>query len=287
MAKKQIKMNKVFPADSDFLAFRNKKNIDNKTIGGIFCSYCYSYICINVFRKSDRIFVKSKCENGHSEFKLLKNFIKNYRNSYIKDCQICYFHININELYYCYSCNSKNIICSKCRNKYHPKSNIKNKKNHITVPLALRCNYCPLHNKINTYYCIFCKEYLCKYYDKKEHYSHIVLNLNLNKIITFKDRAKSIIEKEENENKEIIENINNMIIKIRNKLKEILNYKMNVICLKRNIISSYKYGCWNYNNTKSLKFIRKHFYKNKSVRTFLSKINNSSGKRENHFKSNN
>jgi hypothetical protein len=280
------KMNKVLPIDSDFLSIRNNKNIDNKPISGIFCSLCYGYICIKVVRKSDGIFIKSKCENGHKKFELLKNFMKNYQKSYIKDCQICYSHININELYYCYSCSSKNIICIECRNKYHPKSNIKNEKNHTTILFTLRYNYCPLHNNINTYYCKSCKKYLCKLYDKKEHNSHVVLNLNLNKIINFKDRAKSIIEKEEKKNKDVIEKVNNIIIKIRNNLKEILTYKMNVIYLKRNIINSYKLSNWNYNNTKNLKFIRKHFYK-KDVKSILTKINNSHGIRYNHFKSNN
>ena len=280
------KVNKVLPKDSDLLDFSNNKKINNKSFSGIFCSRCYSYICIKVVRKSDGIFVKLKCENGHKKFKLLQNFMNDYRKSYIKDCQICYSHININELYYCYSCSSKNIICIECRNKYHPSSNIKNEKNHITVLLTLRYNYCPLHNNINTYYCKSCKKYLCKLYDKKEHNSHVVLNLNLNKIINFKDRAKSLIEKEEKKNKEDIEKINNMITKIRNNLKEILNYKMNVIYLKRNIINSYKLSNWNYNNTKNLKLIRKYFYK-KDVKSILSKISNTSRIRDNHFKSNN
>ena len=280
------KVDKVLPSDSEFLALISNKIIDNKSINGIFCSHCYSYICIKIVRKSDGIFVKSKCENGHKEFKPLQNFMNNYRKGYIKDCQICYSHININELYYCYSCRSKNIICIECRDKYHPKRNIKNEKNHTTVLLTLRYNYCPLHNNLNTYYCKSCKEYLCKLYDKKEHNSHIVLNLNLKKIINFKDRAKSLIEKEEKENKEDIEKINNLIIKMRNKLKEILNYKINVIYLKRNIINSYKLSNRNYNNIKNLKFIRKHFYK-KDVKSLLSKISKSSTIRDNYFKSDN
>ena len=280
-------MNKIFPADSNFLACRSNKNIDNKAIDGIFCSHCYSYIRIYVFLISDEILVQSICEKGHEEFELLKNFIKNYRKSYIKDCQICYSHININELYYCYSCSSKNIICIECRNKYHPSSNIKNEKNHITIRFILRCNYCPLHNNIKTYYCIYCKKYFCKLYDKKKLYSHAVIDLNFNKIIYSKDRVKSIIEKEEKENKEDIEKINNLIIKMRNNFKEILSYKMNVIYLKRNIINSYKLSNWNYNKTKNLKFIRKYFDNNKGVKSLFSKINISSRIRDNYFKLNN
>ena len=281
------KENRALPIDSNLLAFRNNKNIDNKSFSGIFCSRCYSYICIKVVLKKDGIFLKSKCENGHKEFKLLKNFMNNYRKSYIKDCQICNSHVNISELYYCYSCNSNNIICYECRNKCHPKSNIENGKNHTTILFTLRCNYCPLHNNINTYYCKSCKKYLCKLYDKNEHNSHIVLNLNLNKIINFKDRAKSLIEKEQKENKKVIEKVNNMINKIRNNVKEILNYKINIIYLKRNIINSYKLSNWNYNNTKNLKFIRKNFYNNKGVKSILSKINNSPGIRYINCKSNN
>jgi len=274
-------MNKVFITGN---SFGNGKNINNKSNNGIFCSHCCSYSYINIFHKNDEIFIKSKCENGHIDIKLLRNFLNNYSSNYAKDCQICYSHININQLYYCYSCSSKNIICSECRNKYHPKRNKKIERNHITFYFTLRCNYCPLHNRINTYYCMFCKEYLC-IFDKKDHYFHNVLNLNLI-YINFKNKTKLLIEKEDKENKEQIEKINNMINKIRNKLKEILNYKINVLYLKRNIISSYKLNDWNYNNIKNFKLIRKQFYNKKSVNIILSKINNSTRKRDNYFKSN-
>ena len=277
-------MKKLFIPDNKIFLFGNDKNIDNKANIGIYCSYCYSYICINAFRNSIDIFLKIKCENGHKEIKSLNNFINNYRKSYIKYCQICHLYININKLYFCYSCSSKNIICIECRNKYHPESNIKYEKNHITVLFTLRCNYCLLHNKMSTYYCIFCKEYLCNLFNRKEHYHHNVLNLDLKNIITFINRKRSIIEKEERENKEDIKKINNMIIKIRNKLKEIINYKINIINLKRNIINSYKLSNWNYNNTKNLEFIKQNFYNKKIVE--LSKINNLSGIRHNHLKSN-
>ena len=279
-------MSKALTTKSNSLTLGDAQNINNKANSGIFCSNCYSYIFINIFIKSDQIFVKAKCENEHVEYKLLSNFMNSYRKNYIKACQICYSYININDLYYCYSCSSKNIICMECKNKYHSENSIKNGKNHITVPLTMKCKYCPLHNRINTCYCTFCKEYLCQFDYKKEHFCHAVLNLDLTKIIMFKNKAKSIIEKEEKENKEEIQKINNIIIKIRNKLKEILNYKINVIYLKRNIINSYKLSMWNYNNTKNIKFVRKHFNE-KNVTSILSKIYNSSGLRDKHLKSNN
>jgi len=74
---------------------------------------------------------------------------------------------------------------------------------------------------------------------------------------------------------------------MRNKLKEILNYKINLIYLKRNIINSYKLSNWNYNNTKNLKLIRKNFYNSKGIKNLLYIINSSSRIRDNHFKSNN
>lgn len=168
------KVDKVLPSDSEFLSLISNKIIDNKSLSGIFCSHCYSYICIKIDRKPDGIFVNSKCENGHKEFKPLQNFMNNYLKGYIKDCQICYSHININELYYCYSCSSKNIICIECRDKYHPKSNIKNEKSHITIRFTLKSNYCPLHNDINTYYFIYIAKNICTTYMIKRTFIHML-----------------------------------------------------------------------------------------------------------------
>jgi len=280
-------MNKILTKDSNISVIKSDKNPENKTNSGIFCSRCYSYIFINAINKKEKIFIKSKCENGHGNINSLQKFILNYKNNYIKDCQICHSHININELYYCYSCNNKNIICIKCRDKYHPKSNKKEEeKNHKTIHFTLRYNCCPLHNKKNIYFCKFCRKYMCDLFNKNEHFRHNILNLNLNKIINLKNKAKSKIEKEEKDNKEEIEKLSNLINKMRNKLKEIFDYKINVIILKRNIINSYKSNKLNYNNIKNLEFIRKNFYNKKNVNSLLYRLNNSLGIKQNQFESN-
>ena len=66
-----------------------------------------------------------------------------------------------------------------------------------------------------------------------------------------------------------------MIIIIRNKLKEILNYKIDLIYLERNIINSYKL----------ITGIGKPFYNKDSIGNKISKINkNLSGIKHNQFK---
>ena len=260
----------------------------NSGIKGFFCSECYSLCSINIIEEKDgEIFIGLFCENNHTEKMKLIQFLEIYEKYSKKECQICFFNIDINALFYCFPCNV--IFCAKCRETHSLKENI---NEHIIEPFALKDNKCINHNfKINEYYCIFCKQYFCKEcLDNKIHDKHNIINLYTNND-NIKKKLLSIIEIKENSNKIKLKEFNKILLKTKNKFNEINKYRKGIINIKNNIIYNYEKDSYNYNNIQNLNFIEKIFINKEKTKFALSKlyriININDNKQINNFDENN
>ena len=241
----------------------------NSRLKGFFCSECYSFCSININKEKDgEIFIELFCENKHIEKMKLTNFLEINEKYSKKECQICCFNMDINDLFYCFSC--KEIFCVACRETHSLKKNI---NEHIIEPFALKDNKCIDHNfKTNEYYCSFCKQYLCKEcLNSKIHDKHTIINLYINND-KLKKRLFSQLEREENLNKLKLNEFNNILLKANIKFNKINKHRKGIINIKNNILNNYENDCCNYHNIQSLNFIEKVFNNKEKIKFDISKL---------------
>ena len=243
-------------------------NHDESNDKAIFCTKCYNLALISVSEEKEKeyenedIILKITCENNHIEKIHLKMFLKKYKNYSFKECPLCYFAVNINQLYYCFIC--KEIVCFKCKEKYHSNDNGLIQNQHIIVPFALKNKICKDHNyKTNEFFCKSCKKCICKecLIDHQK-FPHYLINLyNINNII--KNKFKMIIDDEEKSNKKTIKRFNNLLIKVNNYFNKNIEYEKKALNIKKYVLNTYESDITNYNNIQSLYLCNKNFYKKK------------------------
>ena len=249
----------------------NQFNIhDNKKRNEIRCSKCHFLLLVKIIKENEQIIIELTCKNNHIEKLYLYDFIKKYENSYIVNCYLCNYSFNISMIFYCFSCQE--IFCEKCKNKHYLKENIPNGNKHIIENFTSIEKKCDIHNYFeNELYCNNCKKIICKKCFEKAHNKHIIIDWasNFDKIenkldSNIKDKEK-LIEKEKKE-------YNNIIVKARNKLFEIVKYKTNVLNLKKFILNSYKNKNLNYLNIKNFNLIDRDLYNMRLVENNIRKL---------------
>ena len=248
-----------------------QKNLKNYNIQckGIFCSKCYSIAFMNIFqeKEAEEIFIELTCAKKHIEKLSLSNFLNDYQKYYKKECPICHFNSNINKLLYCITC--KKIFCTKCKNSHYFG---KNEQEHNIERFIFKDKKCKEHNfKLNEYYCSTCIKYLCQLCLKNGHIHHDIINLYFN-IDKKKEQLKSIIEKEENQNKMELKECNELIVKINNQFKHIIEREKKISNIKKCIINNYVMNVSCYKIRKNLKLIEKSFYNKEKVKLIISKV---------------
>lgn len=233
-----------------------KNNSINK---GFFCSHCYSLdsIKVNKNKKTEEIFIQLTCQNKHIENISLNNFLKDIENYNNKMCPICQISTNINNFLYCFSC--KKIFCSKCM-----RDNSCHDKNHKIGTLTLKNRKCSVHNKSNKFYCNTCSKYICQECLDSSHSPHKASNIYIN-VNKFKNNLKCFIENEEKNNKNQLKKYNDIIVKMRNIFNELIEYKNNVLNIKKGIINSYELNMENFNILQNMDLIQKDFYNKKKL----------------------
>ena len=242
----------------------------NKKYNEIRCSQCHFLSQVKIIKEKEEIIIEMTCKNNHIEKLSLLNFIKKYENSYIINCPLCCNEFNISMIFYCFSCQE--IFCENCKNKHLLKEDIPNGNTHIIDHFTSIEKKCCFHNyNENELYCNICKKLICKKCFEKAHNKHIIIDLssNFDKIeIELDSKLKdkeNLIEKEKKE-------YNNMLVKIRNKLFEIIQYKENILNLKKFILNSYKKKNLNYFNTKNINLIRNYLYNKNNVENNVRKL---------------
>ena len=242
--------------------------MENNNINkGFFCSRCYSLDSINVNKnkKTEEIFIQLTCQNKHTENISLNNFLKDIEKYNNKICPVCQISTNINNFLYCFSC--KKIFCSKCM-----RNNVCHDKHHKIGPLTSKNRKCLVHNyKINQFYCITCRKYICQECFSSSHTSHKVSNIYIN-VNKFKNKLKCFIESEEKNNKNQLQKCNNIIVKIRNRLNELIEYKNNVLKIKKGIINSYEINMDSFNILQNMGLIQKDFCNKKKLDNHIKKL---------------
>ena len=247
----------------------NNNKIYLNLIDSFVCQNCYSFILIRIseYKTGDEIFLDLVCENNHIEKCLLQNFLKNYQNYIIKNCQICQIPLYINNLLYCFPCNK--IFCGKCKGKHL----ITNNNGHLLQYFILKDKKCKFHNFIsNEYYCYSCKKNICTECLRNMHIGHVIIKFSSDKN-KLKNILKLKIQTEENYNKIETKQCNKLIIKINQKLREINEMEKTIENIKKNIIKTYETNSMNYNNIKTLNLINRDFYNKKNIKYYINILN--------------
>ena len=235
-----------------------KEELNNN---GIFCKQCYFLFSIscNYDKELEEILIYLKCGNGHHEKMFLSDFLNNYKSYQINSfpCSFCFnFYKKIEKLEYCYIC--KRLICINCKNNHILIGN--NNNGHIIKPLKSLEFFCERHNFTkNEYYCSKCKKYICHICLLDKRHSKHPLSKVQNKYEINCD-FKKLFDNEEkliNEKSLISNNILNVGGK---KIRDMVEYKENILEMKKCILNSYKINKNNFINIKNTDLIKKKVY---------------------------
>ena len=199
--------------------------------------------------------------SGHFHNKILlndylKKLRKNCQNQQ-KECSLCNKKIDIEEIYFCSSCNI--FLCKKCLNDKH----MKEKNDHPTIKFDLVNNFCYIHKKENHFYCKSCFENICENcLNSSLHKNHDMIKLN--DILIDDKYLKEIndeINIEEKSIKEMSNKFEHYMDFIQEKFDEYIHLRNEEIQLKKNILNTYQKNKNNYNAINNVRKIKFNYYK--------------------------
>ena len=199
--------------------------------------------------------------SGHFHNKiLLKDYLrkirKNYQNQQ-KECSLCNKKIDIEEIYFCYSC--KIFLCKKCLNDKH----MKEKNDHPTIKFGSINTCCYIHKKENKFYCKNCFENICENcLNSNFHKNHEIIKLN---DILIDDKYLKEINDEINNEEKTVKAMSNKFESymdfIQEKFDEYIHLRNEEVQLKKNILNTYEKNKNNYNAINNVRKIKFNYYK--------------------------
>lgn len=199
--------------------------------------------------------------SGHFHNKILLNeylrkIRKNVQNQQ-KECFLCNKKIDIEEIYFCSSCNI--FMCKKCLNDKH----MKEKNDHPTIKFNLINTCCYIHKKENIYYCKNCFENICENcLNSSSHKNHDMTKLS---DILIDDKYLKEINDEINNEEKSLKTISNKFEHymdfIQEKFDEYIHLRKEEIQLKKNILNTYEKNKNNYNAINNVRKIKFNYYK--------------------------
>ena len=217
----------------------------------ISCPICntLSFSSINILKNQEnkKYYINISCKNNHQEYQTLSHFNFNHQKNDIKECPntACHKISELSKIYYCFKC--KNFYCPKCC-CIHYRS-----KPDISRYFGLLENRCKIHEfKIQEYFCNLCDKYFCK----KCKVTHPENHKNLIFLGQKFEKIEKILRDEINKEKNIVMEYNKMLNLARKNISEIIEYKKNMIKIKKYILESYLNRNKNYYNIQNLNLIK-------------------------------
>ena len=199
--------------------------------------------------------------SGHFHNKiLLKDYLrkirKNYQNQQ-KECSLCNKKIDIEEIYFCSSCNI--FMCKKCLNDKH----MKEKNDHPSIKFDSINTCCYIHKKENKFYCKNCFENICENcLNSNFHKNHEIIKLN---DILIDDKYLKEINDEINNEEKTVKTMSNKFERymdfIQEKFDEYIHLRNEEVQLKKNILNTYEKNKNNYNAINNVRKIKFNYYK--------------------------
>ena len=200
--------------------------------------------------------ININCNNGHNSSMLINEYLKQgYNNNFInKECKKCNTKIEPNiekKFYYCNECNE--FLCKNC-SKSHADTLKKENKTHHFINLNKFDVCCILHNETYDYFCIDCNKNVCQYCYHKSHKNHNVIDLdNINLRRKEIKKIKECFRKEKDNISHMKEFISQLLANIKEDIDKILEYKLNEMEFKKNVIRIYENKLDNYNTIKNIR----------------------------------
>ena len=206
-----------------------------------FCKKCLSHSLSNISCYT--------CQQSITQEKLLTSSEKQNSNNNSLINQ----NSNIQFLY-CEQC--KEFFCMKCQKKH-----LKIQKNHLLFVTSKIGVFCPNHNLSYNSYCITCNKNICLKCVNK-HISHKLISFS--KIKPFPqeiNQKKMEINREKTELKKVEMIFKDAINQIYIKFNKLMEYKLEVLNLKENIIMTYEMRNNNFNSINNFKDLNINFLK--------------------------
>ena len=235
------------------------------------------YISLNK-DKDNNFIVNYKCRNNHKGENISMNNYKSFLNKKLEDI-LCHYCSSNKEkdksirVYYCYKC--KKYICNleKCNNNHEKQCD-----NNGLIQLENLDSYCILHGRNLIYYCEDCNMSFCNLCKSHEgHEKKIIGEMSISE-----EEKKMVIDRIEQNLKELEIIYNNIKENLINKLSKIYEMNKNILALNKKIIENLNKNetngeiYRNFNNCKYIKEIKLKdnldYYNNifKQIENFLS-----------------
>ena len=206
-----------------------------------FCKKCLFHSLLNI---SCNI-----CHQSFAQEKLLNSSEKSNSNNNSQINQNSNF-----QFLYCEQC--KDFFCMKCQKKH-----LKLQKNHLLFLTSKIGVFCANHNLSYNSYCLTCNKNICLKC-VNNHISHKLISFS--KIKPFPqeiNQKKTEINREKTELKKIEMIFKDAINQIYIKFNKLMEYKLELLNLKENIIMTYEMRNNNFNSINNFKDINVNFQK--------------------------
>ena len=202
-----------------------------------FCQKCLSHSLSNIICK----ICKQSSSQLNSSVSPDKSISTNNQNS-------------LAQFLYCEQC--KDFFCAKCQKKH-----IKLKKNHLFIIPSKIGVFCPLHNLSYTSYCFTCNKNICLKCVNK-HISHRLIPFSKIKPYSQEVNQKRMeINRERTELKKVEMVFKDAINLIYMKFNKLMEYKLQEINFKENIIMTYEMRNNNFNSINNFRDLNINYQK--------------------------
>ena len=240
----------------------------------IFCPECWEIPRLSINSSNNKIISSCKENNHHKEY-IPSEFCKKciYHSLTNISCNICQQTCSqekslsssdklnsstnqnsVTQFLYCEQC--KDFFCMKCQ-----KIHLKQKKGHSLLITSKIGIFCPLHNLSYTSYCIACNKNICLKCVNK-HISHRLIPFSKIKPFPQEISQKKIeINRERTELKKVELVFKDAINQIYIKFNKLMEFKLEELNFKENIIMTYEMRNNNFNSINNFKDLNINFQK--------------------------
>ena len=237
----------------------------------IFCPECWEIPKLSLNTLNNKI-ISNCSQNFHQKEYTSKEFCQKCLSHSLSNiiCKICKLSIsqlntlvssdksnasnNQNSLIYCEQC--KDFYCFKCQKKH-----VRQKKNHLFIIISKIGVLCPFHNLSYSSYCFTCNKNICLKC-VNNHISHKLIPFS--KIKPFSQeisQKKMEINRERTELKKVELIFKDAINLIYMKFNKLMEYKLEEINFKENIIMTYEMRNNNFNSIINFRDLNVNFQK--------------------------
>ena len=194
------------------------------------------------------------CMQTYSQEKALPFSDKNSSNSNSKLNNSIVSQGPSTQFLYCEQC--KDFFCIKCQKKH-----LKQKKNHLLIITSKIGVFCPFHNLSYSSYCFTCNKNICLKCVNK-HISHKVVSFTKIKPLPQELNQKRMeINRERTELKKVEIVFKDSINQIYKKFNKLMEYKLEELNFKENIIMTFEMRTNNFNSINNFKNLNVNFPK--------------------------